>query len=348
MFQIYDIASELIDKRESFVLATILDKNGSAPRRRGSKMIIKKDYSIIGTIGGGLFEALTIKLSKEVFHNRKAIIKNLDLSTECGGSLEIVCGGELKVLMEYIDAENNNIAEIYKQSANLRKQGKNFSIVTRIESKDEIFHNSCKWICTEADFYGEESDVVQPVFQKIRENFKEVAMQVFMANNEKYLVEPVLNYETIYLFGAGHVSQKLAEVMKILDFKVVVLDDRREFANKERFKTADKIIILSNFDDILKYVDINDQSYVVIITRGHAYDKDILAQALETDAKYIGMIGSKTKRSFIYSQLKDEGYTQKELDRVFCPIGLEISAQTPEEIAISIAAELIKIRRCSK
>lgn len=348
MFQIYDIASELIDKRESFVLATILHKNGSAPRRRGSKMIIKNDFSIIGTIGGGLFEALTVKLSKEVFGNKRTIIKNLDLSTEGGGSLEIVCGGELKVLMEYVDAENNNIAEIYKQSSNLRKQGINFSIVTKIESKDEILHNSCKWICTETDFYGEESDIVQPVFQKIRENFKEVTMQVFMANNEKYLVEPVLNCETIYLFGAGHVSQKLAEIMKMLDFKVVVLDDRREFANKERFKTADKIIILSAFDDILKHIEINDQSYVVIITRGHAYDKDILAQALETDAKYIGMIGSKTKRSFIYSQLKDEGYTQKELDRVFCPIGLEISAQTPEEIAISIAAELIKIRRCSK
>ncbi len=348
MLQIYDIASKLIDKRESFVLATILDKNGSAPRRRGSKMIIKKDYSIIGTIGGGLFEALTIKLSKEVFHNRKAIIKNLDLSTECSNSLEIVCGGELKVLMEYVDAENNNITEIYKQSANLRKQGINFSIVTKIESKDEIFYNSCKWICTETDFHGEESDIVQPVFQKIRENFKEVTVQVLMADNEKYLVEPVMNCETIYLFGAGHVSQKLAEVMKILDFKIVVLDDRREFANKERFKTADKIIILSAFDDILKHIEINDQSYIVIITRGHAYDKDILAQALETNAKYIGMIGSMAKRSFIYNQLKDEGYTQDELDKVFCPIGLEISAQTPEEIAISIAAELIKIRRSSK
>lgn len=348
MFQIYDIASELINKRESFVLATILHKNGSAPRRRGSKMIIKNDFSIIGTIGGGLFEALTVKLSKEVFDKKRSIIKNLDLSTECGGTLEIVCGGELKVLMEYVDADNNNIAEIYKQSANLRKQGINFSIVTKIESKDEIFHNSCKWICTETDFYGEESDMVQPVFQKIRENFKEVTMQVLMTNDEKYLVEPVLNYETIYLFGAGHVSQKLTEVMKMLDFKTVVLDDRREFANKERFKTADKIIILSTFDDILKHIDINDQSYVVIITRGHAYDKDILAQALETNAKYIGMIGSKTKRSFIYNQLKDEGYSQSELDRVFCPIGLEISAQTPEEIAISIAAELIKIRRSSK
>lgn len=348
MFQIYDIASELIDKRESFVLATILHKNGSAPRRRGSKMIIKEDYSIIGTIGGGLFEALTVKLSKEVFDNKRSIIKNLDLSTEGGGSLEIVCGGELKVLMEYVDAENNNIAKIYKCSSNLRKQGINFSIVTKIESKDEILHNSCKWICTETDFHGEESDIVQPIFQKIRENFKEVAVQVLMTNNEKYLVEPVLNCETIYLFGAGHVSQKLAEVMKMLNFKIVVLDDRREFANKERFKTADKIIILSAFDDILKHIEINDQSYVVIITRGHAYDKDILAQALKTNAKYIGMIGSRAKRNFIYNQLKDEGYAQNELDKVFCPIGLEISAQTPEEIAISIAAELIKIRRSSK
>lgn len=348
MFPIYDTASELIDKKESFVLATILHKNGSAPRGRGSKMIIKKDYSIIGTIGGGLFEALTIKLSKEVFDSKKSIIKKLDLSIESHAATEIVCGGELKVLMEYVDAEATNMKEVFSQAVNLRKQGINFSIVTKMENKDEVFYNSCKWICTETNFYGEEDDIVQSIFQKIRENFKDLTVQVLIANNEKYMIEPLLNCETIYIFGAGHVSQKLAEIVKMLDFKTVVLDDRKEFANKKRFKTVDKIIVLSNFDDILKHIDINEQSYIVIITRGHAYDKEILSQALKTNAKYIGMIGSMTKRSFIYRQLIDYGYSQNELNKVSCPIGLDISAQTPEEIAISIAAELIKIRRSSK
>jgi len=130
----------------------------------------------------------------------------------------------------------------------------------------------------------------------------------------------------------------------MVDFKTVVLDDREEFARKERFPAVDGIIVLASFEQAFTNLDIDKDSYIVIVTRGHAHDKTVLAQALNTGAGYIGMIGSKSKRNAIYKALKEEGFTDKDIARVFSPIGLEILAETPEEIAVSITAELIKVR----
>ena len=196
-------------------------------------------------------------------------------------------------------------------------------------------------------FFGEEKDDVQCVFRSIRENFKNTTFKKIVEAGKEYLIEPVFNYERVYIFGAGHVAQKIADITKMLDFKTIVLDDREEFANRERFKTADEVKTIPSFDNLFNYIKVDSRSYIIIVTRGHAYDKEVLAQMLKTDAKYIGMIGSKTKRDFIYNSLLNEGYTLKDIERVYCPIGLSIFAQTPEEIAVSIAAELVKIRRTS-
>jgi xanthine dehydrogenase accessory factor len=122
------------------------------------------------------------------------------------------------------------------------------------------------------------------------------------------------------------------------------LDDRQEFASRDRFKTADEIIVLNDFSGAMDELEINDDSYVVIVTRGHAHDKTLLAQALRTNAGYIGMIGSRSKRDAVYDALCKEGFSRDEFKRVYSPIGLDIGAETPAEIAVSILAELIKAR----
>jgi len=157
-------------------------------------------------------------------------------------------------------------------------------------------------------------------------------------------IEPILPSPTMYIFGGGHVSLTLAKIGKLLDFKIVVIDDRAEFATPERFPDAD-LVLAEDFDKAFPKLKIDKSSYTVIVTRGHKTDEAVLELALGTPAKYIGMIGSKTKIKTIFSHLLAKGIPKKLLDTVHTPIGLEIYAETPEEVAVSILAELVKIRR---
>lgn len=149
---------------------------------------------------------------------------------------------------------------------------------------------------------------------------------------------------TIYLFGAGHISQQVCPLAGLVDFRTVVIDDRADFANRGRFPDADDVKVIPSFEDSFADLDIGDDSYVVIVTRGHLHDKTCLEQALKTDARYIGMIGSRHKRDRIYRDLKIQGFSEKDFQRVHSPIGTDIKAETPEEIGISIIGELIRAR----
>ena len=162
-------------------------------------------------------------------------------------------------------------------------------------------------------------------------------------DNRRYLIEPLRNSGTVYIFGAGHVSQQIAPLSETVGFKTVVLDDRAEYANHERFPSSSEIILLESFDR-LPELAIDEDGYIVIVTRGHLHDKTILAWALKTKAGYIGMIGSRRKRDKIFEVLAGEGFGKQDIDRVFSPIGTDIGAETPEELAVSIVGELIKVR----
>jgi xanthine dehydrogenase accessory factor len=153
------------------------------------------------------------------------------------------------------------------------------------------------------------------------------------------LEEPML-----FIFGAGHLSYYICRYAKSVDFRVTVCDDRREFANKNRFSDADNIIV-ENFETVFDRIDVNKNSYIVIVTRGHQSDQIVLEKAVKTGAKYVGMIGSKKKTATILKGLQEKGIPQKVLTRVYSPIGISIGAVTPQEIALSIVCELTKIRR---
>jgi xanthine dehydrogenase accessory factor len=161
------------------------------------------------------------------------------------------------------------------------------------------------------------------------------------------LTELIAPEETVYLFGAGHVSRETAMLASRIGFETVVLDDRPEFANRERFPEADEIHVLSSYEQAMDNLVIDSRGYIVILTRGHLHDKTVLGQAVTTPARYVGMIGSRKKRDAIFRALAAEGISQNDLARVHSPIGLSIGAETPAEIAVSITAELIRVRRQS-
>ncbi|MFC2001482.1 XdhC family protein [Chloroflexota bacterium] len=162
--------------------------------------------------------------------------------------------------------------------------------------------------------------------------------------NIEVFIEPILSTPTLFIFGGGHVAFTLARIGKLVGFRIVVIDSRPEYANARRFPDAD-LILAEDFMKAFSKIEISKSSYVVIVTHDHKSDEAVLEKALASEAKYIGMIGSKNKNATIFSHLLAKQIPQKQLDRVQAPIGLQIGAQTPEEIAVSILAEVIKIRR---
>lgn len=337
------------NNNENFVLATILEKTGSAPRSEGAKMLIKQDLSIEGTIGGGLVEALVIKAAAKIHQDRKFRIEEFMLSNKDAASLGMVCGGDVKILLEYIDWADEKTCRFFQEILNLHEKKTEFVVITKIPEKDDENSpesNSLeKWACTETGFYGRESDEILSLIKEIKENFYQLKFKEAYLQVEGFFVEPIFNTENACILGGGHIGKVLAELCKNLGFYVSVVDDREEFANAERFNNIDEVVVAPGFENITDYVKINHHSFVIIVTRGHSYDKEVLAQMLLTDAKYIGMIGSSNKRNHVYQCLLEDGFTFNELDRIYSPIGLPIHADTPEEIAVSIAAEMIKVRR---
>ena len=160
-------------------------------------------------------------------------------------------------------------------------------------------------------------------------------------------VEPILSPPTLYIFGGGHISLSLVRIGKITGFRVVVIDERPEFANRDRFPEADEVLF-KDFLDIFPQLKIDKSSYIVIVTRSHLSDKAVLEWAVSTEAAYIGMIGSKKKINTIFANLRSKGICDESLKNVHSPIGLDINAETPEEIAVSILAEIIKVRRTAQ
>jgi xanthine dehydrogenase accessory factor len=349
MKKIVQYISELLEKSENIVLATIISQAGSTPRSAGTQMIVRSNGQSIGTIGGGRVEAEVINTAAEIFKTHRGMIKAFDLNgLTIAHSMDMLCGGHLEVLIEWIEANPPHMLLFKTLQSALNKGQKSVMVAALPLEGDSLTHIERCLILEDGSVKGKLS-FPQPYFKIINEKIqKQRAPLVITIDNRKFLVESPRVNGTVYLFGAGHVSQQLAVLTQMVDFRTVVLDDRGAFANRHRFETVDGIRVLANFEDAFTGLDIDLESYLIIVTRGHHHDKTVLSQALKTSAGYIGMIGSTRKRDAIYNLLLTEGFTSEDLNRVHCPIGLKIGAETPQEIAVSIVAELIAARAKNK
>jgi xanthine dehydrogenase accessory factor len=159
-------------------------------------------------------------------------------------------------------------------------------------------------------------------------------------------IEPIVQSEKLFIFGAGHVGQVLCKMASMVGFSVIIIDEREEYANKSIVPEVDQIIV-SDFTNSFQHLEIDDSSFVVIMTRNHAFDETVLELACQTKAKYIGMIGSKKKVRETFDNLRKKGISEEKLSSIHSPIGLDIGSETPAEIAVSILAEMIQIRHGS-
>ncbi len=329
--------NETLSRKQPLVMALILSQEGSTPRTTGTRMMIGAD-GYVGTIGGGRIEASVMEIAREMLHKPGAVTISFDLTSEIADAMDMVCGGKLEILIDSIAPDETNRLFFSSLLQMLDQRQKGLMVTELLESgvlqvRRAILREDSVVIGT-PDFTME----INSIPQKLR------APILIQSGDRKFFIEPVMAPGTVYLFGAGHVSLQTAILAKRVGFEVVVLDDRMEFANTSRFSDADDVRVPASFELAFEGLEIHAASYLVILTRGHLHDKTVLQQALKTPAGYIGMIGSRKKRDAIYQALENDGFTAKDFQKVHCPIGLSIGAQTPEEIAVSIVAELIHAR----
>jgi xanthine dehydrogenase accessory factor len=338
--EIYKKAALILDRGENIALITVISTTGSTPGKVGYKMLVwGKKGEAFGTVGGGSVEAEITNTAKNMLPVTESRVSrfNLDGIENDGKPL---CGGSIEFLVEIFDRKSLPLFRELSVAIENRGKGVLISIISPKKPPEKIFLKNVEQIGAAPNI-----NLSPKVIQSIKRIVdKEQSAKKRLENGVEIFVETISEQPTVFIFGAGHLSYYISRCAKSLNFRVTVCDDRAEFANKKRFPNADNIIA-EDFESIFDRIDINKNSYIVIVTKGHKWDEMVLEKAVQTDAKYIGMIGSKRKTLTILKRLNERGIREKTLRRVYSPIGISIGAVTPEEIALSIVGELTKIRR---
>ena len=253
--------------------------------------------------------------------------------------------------------------DIYEQIVQLRRQGRRGAVatITTVRGSIPSFQTAKMLVRDDGSIAGTigggcvEAEVWQAA-REVMEEEKPRSLTFNLNTNPKYdtglvcggtlevFIEPVLPPAVLYIFGAGHVAYNLFKVAKIAGFDIIVVDDRESYANRERFPDA-REVVADDFDRVTQQLQVPESAYIVIVTRGHRDDMRVLRWAVNANARYLGMIGSRRKTISIYKELEKEGVTSEKFANIHAPVGLEIGAVTPEEIAVAIVAEMIAVRR---
>ncbi|OLN30714.1 Xanthine and CO dehydrogenases maturation factor, XdhC/CoxF family [Desulfovibrio sp. DV] len=336
-----DSLNDYLGRGESVVAAAVVSKDGSAPGPAGARMLLFENADIAGTVGGGPLEGRTIQAAVETMASGQAQVLEMDLSGEIGDGADAICGGVVQVFLERIDPTPENVTLFQKMAA---MQGANQTclLVSSLAGRAAggggrgLFSGDGRLLA------GALPETVVREAGRLGQNRFSPSLVVLDA--AQYFLEPLPAADPVYICGAGHIARPTCQIAALADFKTIVLDDRAEFASPDRFPWANEVAVLPSFDACFAGRSLDAASSVVIVSRCHKQDRKILIQALGTDAGYIGMIGSSRKVAAVLEELVGEGFSRQSLARTHAPIGLPIGGDTPAEIAVSIVAELIKVR----
>jgi xanthine dehydrogenase accessory factor len=336
-------ALSLMEAGEGFAWLTIVDNLGSSPRHTGTSMVVKADGSISGTIGGGALEAAAMRTAAGVIEKRESYLMQYNLTNNDSAKLGMICGGTGSVLIDYVGTENAPMREFFSGLRALVGGGAKGWLVTTLPAETHPGWTAANClVTTDGRVFGQAGVPVDEVQDLAKRGG--TYDRIVADTGARTYIQPIGMQGSAYIFGAGHCGEKLAPLLSTVGFYTAIVDDRAEFANAIRFPSADRIVVPASFEGIVGQLPIDEDSYVVIVTRGHMHDREVLKQALSTDAAYVGMIGSKKKVAETFRALEEDGVPSEVISRVFAPIGLSIGAETPEEIAVSITAQLIQVR----
>ncbi len=337
---LYSELFQILKSGKGAVLIRIVHRAGSAPRGVGSVCIVDEEGTLYGTIGGGLLEFRATENAKSILNTRLTSLVTVNLTPDEFAGEGMICGGRVEIYYEPILPEDRKAIEFFQSVSKLFQGGDTGTLVTLLrDGADAFAPDNRMLIRKDGCVIGQ-----IPSFELSGHLFQ--AQQLKEQGTDRNLfLEPIIQEPTLMLFGGGHISTFVSPIAKMLGFQVCIFDDRIDFANKERFPEADVIHALP-YHEAFQQIDITGASYVVIVTRGHAGDKEVLELVLQSQVSpaYLGMIGSIRKRETIYTSLMESGTSRQALDEIHCPIGLKIGADTPEEIAVSIMAEIIQVK----
>jgi xanthine dehydrogenase accessory factor len=321
-------------------LATPIRLGGSVPFARDAKLLVRDDGSIMGTVGGGLLEAEVLRQAPEVIAADTPRVLEFDLTQDQAAGAGMICGGRCVVLIEPIRPDR--AAEVYAAAARAEAEAGRAALITILPDEGGF---SKLALLPDGLLVGSSGDAeTDKAVRELAERCSANEEPCFVEQPVRTYIQPLVSSPSLYIFGAGHVAIPVAHLADLVDFRVIVIDDRAEFANTQRFPRADQVLV-ATVEDAFAKLAIGEGAYVVAITRGHVMDEDVVAHALRTPATYIGMIGSKRKVATIRQRLLRRGFSDADLARLHAPIGIDIAADTVEEIALSIVAEVIAVRR---
>jgi xanthine dehydrogenase accessory factor len=364
MDNLWDRAEELLADGKSFVLATIIRTRGSVPREVGAKMVVPPEGQPFGTIGGGCGEGEVLRRAYPLLQqNLPPRIVEVDLTGEFDQDVIQVCGGLMDVAIDvWRPEEHRALAHTLAEATRARRPMALVTVLGPVNGSLSPGAKSC--LCLDPSGAGEADlspslPLDQATVATFTASVSDGKSQLFAVSPEGKAVEEALagkqdwpkifvdvqsGQQTLVIVGAGHIAQPLCEIGHMMGFHTIVIDDRWAFANVERFPHAADIRV-GPFGEVLESLDINEQTFVVVVTRGHVHDEESVRTALKKKPAYIGMIGSKRRAKTTLERLAEQGYSPEQLSRIHTPMGLDIAAETPAEIAVAIAAEIVRTRR---
>lgn len=345
MQDVIDEAIRLLNEGETFVLATLVRTKGMTPQKAGAKQIFRLNNTSIGTLGGGCVEGDVWHHAQRMLKDKSpAMLRSYKLSAGLAAKDGLVCGGTMEFLIEPLWTHEDCLPMLLE----IQKARKSGSAVTQaavIDSRDEEIVLGQRLLVFEdgrtlgkLDFDNRSKLVKNGQMLAPTGNNQVVEFDKCSVYLEAFTTQPRL-----ILLGGGHVSNAVYQAALPLGFDVIVIDDRQEFANKERFPQAEAIT--GPYDKVLAELEISQNTYILVATRGHRYDDLATQAAISTSARYIGLLGSRRKNVLIFKSLLKKGIPLERIKQIRGPVGLDIGALTPEELAISIISEIILCMR---
>ena len=307
-------------------LVGVVEASGSTPRGAGAMLALFPNGTAMGTVGGGNVEFEAVNLAKELLAEGKNALRRFRFVQGDAASLGMVCGGDVTIHFQYLPAGDEAVLTVLRDLLAATERNADTWLVRRFEGEAVTGMGL-------ADRDG----------VRYLPELPEGLLKDQPVYRDGWFALPAVKAGRVYIFGGGHVSRALVPVIAAVGFRPVVYDDRPEFADLALFPQAEEAVY-GSFEEVAQRITVTADDYVVIMTRGHQADYEVLTQVLRSGAKYIGCIGSRRKLALCREKLLEKGFTAEEYARVHAPIGLAIGAETPAEIAVSVAADMIAVR----
>ena len=348
MREVFHEAVSRLDRGETVVVASVVRTKGSTPQKPGAKLLVRSDGSGVGTLGGGCVEGDIWFAAQELMKRGGAAQhRDYELNEDLAAEDGLVCGGTMYFLIDPVYEPGDYIG-FAREVDQAYAGGPAVVLASLIKPADDGAAPVGAKLLVREDGSTEGSlgspEMDNEAATKARELMALGTNEyVVTKSGAEYFVEAYTTPPQLVLCGGGHVSKAIAPLAKTLGFRVLITDDRQEFANEERFPEADMLVV-ARPEDAIPQLPVNPNTYVVIATRGHRYDNVALEAAARTPARYVGLLGSRRKAILIFEDLVRSGLPIERVQEIRSPIGLDIRARTPEEIAVSIIAEILMFR----